>query len=128
MSTYKVGRIYSLIMLVLVCAFLIQFPSTFFSIHVKIAKALLQRLIYTAIVIKSLIIDFYVCFPLLVSCQDRNKQHVPHGRTKYYKDPHSVDFVLIVRETKAMKRALKNLKELMQRADMYMRSSFINPR
>ena len=53
---------------------------------------------------------------------------MPLKSVKFLKDPSSVDIVLIVRDSKATKKALKNLKEVMNRLDSHLKAMLFDPK
>ena len=59
---------------------------------------------------------------------DNNGGSMPPNSVKFLKDPSSVDIVLIVRDSKAVKKALKNLKEVMNRFDSHLKTMLFDPK
>ena len=59
---------------------------------------------------------------------DTNGGSIPPKSVKFLKDPSSVDIILIVRDSKAAKKALKNLKEVMNRLDSHLKAMLFDPK
>lgn len=59
---------------------------------------------------------------------DNNGGSMPPMSMRFLKDPSSVDIVLIVRDSKATKKALKNLKEVLSRLDSHLKAMLFDPK